>query len=119
MTCTPRFWDKGATYRKIINSPRWRRTRMAKMNATPLCERCLSEGRTTPAEAVHHIDPLENYIAQPHEMERLAYDESNLMSVCNPCHGKLHSELRSRTKDAHIERAKARTQRFVARFLGD
>lgn len=51
---------------------------------------CLQEGRTTPAEDVHHIDSFLNYSGS----DRLwkAYDFSNLMSVCKKCHGLIHKD---------------------------
>src|SRR4051812_16494229 len=64
---------------RIRSSNRWQRLRRLYMAAHPLCERCLSLGITTAAEQVHHKVPLR---IDP----SLAFTESNLMSVCRPCH---------------------------------
>ena len=55
--------------------------------AHPLCEMCLKEGRLTPVEEVHHILP----ISQGGD-----HRQSNLMSLCQSCHTKLHRELGDR-----------------------
>ena len=58
---------------------RWARVREMKLRRDPVCEDCTSEGRTTRAEIVHHIDgnPRHN------EFE-------NLRSLCRVCHGRRH-----------------------------
>lgn len=48
----------------------------------PLCEACLTEGRTTAAVDVHHIVKIS---VRPD----LRLDENNVMAVCRPCHKKL------------------------------
>ena len=55
--------------------------------AHPLCERCLKEGRYTPVEEVHHIVPISK--GGDHR-------ESNLMSLCQSCHTKIHVEMGDR-----------------------
>ena len=53
-----------------------------------LCEMCLKEGRYTPAEAVHHIEPLTlGNINNP----AITLNFDNLMAVCRECHSRLHS----------------------------
>lgn len=56
--------------------------------ANPLCEKCLEEGKITPAIDVHHIDSFMNYTG----IERLKYAFSfeNLLSICKSCHASLH-----------------------------
>ena len=46
---------------------------------TPLCEKCLKEGRLTEAEQVHHIKPL---------AEGGDHSDGNLMSLCSSCHAR-------------------------------
>lgn len=55
--------------------------------AHPLCERCLKEGRYTPVDEVHHILPISK--GGDHR-------ESNLMSLCQSCHTKIHIEMGDR-----------------------
>jgi 5-methylcytosine-specific restriction protein A len=50
-----------------------------------LCQPCLRAGRLTPANTVHHIQPLE-------ERPDLALDIGNLESICPACHNKEHPE---------------------------
>ena len=56
-----------------------------------LCRECKRYGKTTPAESVHHIIPVEISI-------ELMYDNNNLISLCNSCHNAMHyRETRSLT----------------------
>ena len=59
----------------------WRKIRDRYITAHPLCERCLINGRYTPADLVHHKKPLSDGGTN---------DESNLMSLCYSCHEKEH-----------------------------
>ena len=53
-----------------------------------LCELCLKEGKYTPADAVHHIRPLNpGNINDP----EITLNFDNLMAVCRECHARLHS----------------------------
>ena len=65
----------------------WERIRDRYTKAHPLCERCLKEGRYTPVEEVHHILPLS---------QGGDHRESNLMSLCQSCHTKIHHEIGDR-----------------------
>jgi len=58
---------------------RWAKIRKIKLAEDPLCERCLSEGRTVGAVLVHHKDrnPKNN-------------QWDNLFSCCQPCHELIH-----------------------------
>ena len=53
----------------------------------PYCESCFKEGRIVPVEEVHHILPLSRGGTN---------DRSNLMSLCQSCHTKIHNELGDR-----------------------
>ena len=48
------------------------------------CQECKRYGKTSAAEQVHHINPLEDY---PY----LAWENDNLLSLCNACHNKMHN----------------------------
>ncbi|MBR3298914.1 MAG: HNH endonuclease [Clostridia bacterium] len=65
----------------------WKRIRDRYTSKHPLCERCLEEGRLTPVEEVHHIVPISK--GGDHR-------ETNLMSLCQSCHTKIHHELGDR-----------------------
>ena len=75
------LYERDPAARKRYNAE-WRRIRERYVAAHPLCERCLKEGRYTPAEHVHHILPLS---------EGGTNDEANLMAVCRSCHSKIHA----------------------------
>lgn len=62
----------------------WRKLSLHKRTIDPLCEHCLSHGKTTPATEVHHIIPI---ASAPH----LRMDTDNLMSVCHACHEELEN----------------------------
>ncbi len=65
----------------------WKRIRDRYAREHPLCERCLAEGRLTLVEEVHHILPVS---------QGGTHDRSNLMSLCQSCHTKIHHELGDR-----------------------
>jgi len=65
----------------------WRRVRKLYAEAHPLCEQCLKEGRLTPVEEVHHILPVS---------QGGTHSVTNLMSLCQSCHTKIHLELGDR-----------------------
>ena len=65
----------------------WKRIRDRYAAAHPLCEMCLKKGRLTPVEEVHHILP----ISQGGD-----HRESNLMSLCQSCHTRIHLEMGDR-----------------------
>lgn len=65
----------------------WKRIRDRYVMEHPLCEMCLKEGRLTPVEEVHHIIPVS---------QGGTHDRSNLMSLCQSCHTKIHMEIGDR-----------------------
>lgn len=111
------YKHKNPYYRALINSTRWRKMRNAYLMVHPLCERCLKDGRTELAREVHHIDPIENHCDDRMEMTRLAYDTNNLMAVCSKCHGEIHAELNTRSKEAVQARCKDKAERFKKKYF--
>lgn len=65
----------------------WRRVRDLFVSKHPLCVRCFKEGRIVPVEEVHHIVPLTKGGSNKF---------SNLMSLCQSCHTKIHYEMGDR-----------------------
>lgn len=64
---------------RFLNRAAWRKCREWYRRRNPLCERCRAAGRFVPSAVVHHkIDRRER--------PDLAYDESNLEALCEPCH---------------------------------
>lgn len=101
-------------YLKLMSSRRWVDLRNNKIRAQPLCERCLLNNRTTLAQEVHHKEPVEG-AATDVQAIRLAYDYSNLMSVCRKCHYELHKEMRRHSRV--VGGLRPSTQRFINTFL--
>lgn len=103
--------DKKKHYTRLLASSIWRRARAAKLQEQPRCEAC---GRM--ATEVHHRQPVESGETEA-EMARLAYNPSNLMSVCHQCHVEIHTKM-GRTNKARIERRKEATARLIERMWG-
>jgi len=74
------------TSESFYNSKIWRLTRNDVVERDHhLCQLCLNEKRIKPMYLVHHIKELRDY-------PELGLDKGNLISVCNKCHGYIHSE---------------------------
>lgn len=89
---------------KAYSSTEWQKTRDVYLSKHPLCERCLAEGKVTPAGQVHHRrSPF-----RTGEINwNLLTEQSNLMALCPECHRKEH--LKEEGKDpaetiANLER---------------
>lgn len=81
---------------RFYKSKAWQHTRAAYAKSKRgLCERCLSEGRITPGEIVHHkIHLSPENINDP--TVSLCWD--NLELVCRDCHAQLHDARKRRYK---------------------
>lgn len=70
----------------FYKSTKWLRKREAILRRDGyMCQKCKRYGKRVPATVVHHIKHLEDY-------PELAYDDSNLISLCAACHDKEHPE---------------------------
>lgn len=85
---------------RIYNSKEWKLVRIAKLQRDPLCEVCKQNGKVVPAQAVHHIVPIETATDFGY-MRELAFRYNNLMSVCYSCHSDIHKAMNSRTREGH------------------
>ena len=100
-------------YQKLLNSKRWAEVkRIVWQRAGGLCERCRREGLIRAGVDCHHKTPVESAKTEQ-EMERLAYDVSNIELLCIPCHIKTHQELRSHCADTVKERKELKHRRFL------
>jgi len=79
-------------YQDIYQDKRWKKLRSAKLRANPLCEVCEAKDRVNQASEVHHRIPFDTGVT-PEQIEELAFDFDNLMSLCIPCHSEIHDEL--------------------------
>ena len=73
-----RDWKTDTLY-----TDRWARLRGLKRRHNPLCEECRAEGNLVATSQVHHIKPIRTH-------PELAFEWSNLKSVCDPCHRRIH-----------------------------
>ena len=111
--------SRNKDYQRLLNTKKWKELRAWKLQQNPLCEMCQAEGYVRAAVDVHHIIPVESAHTLQ-EMEQLCYDiKGNTMSLCIPCHVKVHKEERSHTKEAHKQRQKDNLARWIARNRGD
>jgi 5-methylcytosine-specific restriction enzyme A len=66
---------------RFYNREPWVSLRRAHITKYPLCAECHRQGRLKAASHVDHIVPRR-------QAPRLAYDPSNLQSLCASCHSK-------------------------------
>ncbi len=66
--------------RRFYSSIAWRKKRAyILLRDGYMCQYCKAKGRAVPANEVHHIKKLCDY-------KHLALVDSNLVSLCRPCH---------------------------------
>lgn len=61
----------------------WKRIRDKYASQHPFCESCFEKGVLVSVEEVHHKRPLS---------AGGTHDKSNLISLCKPCHSRIHAE---------------------------
>jgi len=106
-------------YAKIMASQEWQTLRQKWLEDHPYCERCKAVGLTRKADVVHHVKPIESAHTENGYME-LAFNEDNLLSVCNYHHALIHrKELKSWTKQGQRMRANDRLQVWINKISGD
>lgn len=81
-----RCFSFGRIMKFDYGSDRWKRKAKAiKQRDRYMCVRCRRYGKMRPAKVVHHIQPVD-------EHPELAWEDSNLESLCMACHNQLHPE---------------------------
>jgi 5-methylcytosine-specific restriction protein A len=81
--------DNRKLRQKAYNNTKWKKLRDVYLREHAVCTECLSKGKVTPATSVHHIKtPFINGEINYH----LLLDYTNLMSLCNECHGNIHAK---------------------------
>ena len=69
---------------KFYHSAAWKRVRqLVLIRDNYLCQHCLNNNSITPADMVHHIEEVKQDWNKRLEL-------SNLISLCNSCHNKVH-----------------------------
>ncbi|HII4451620.1 TPA: HNH endonuclease [Clostridium perfringens] len=72
----------------FYNSKAWRIVRISVLNRDHgLCKLCLKENKIILADVVHHIIELK-------ERRELGLEKSNLLSLCDSCHKKIHAKYK-------------------------
>lgn len=82
--------DKEKLRVRLYNKKAWKHLREGYLMSHPLCEKCLEDGKVTPATDVHHINsPFDDGLTEEQRLGRLM-DINNLMCLCKECHGTIH-----------------------------
>ena len=72
---------------------RWERKRATILRRDEyLCQECKRYGKSVAASLVHHISPVESH-------PELAYENSNLISLCHKCHNEIHDRITDQLTD--------------------
>lgn len=99
------YTDAKLLRRKFYNNVKWLKLRNDYLHLQPLCEECLSRGKITPADQVHHKRSPFNYRERQINWE-LGLDPENLESICAECHGKLHAGSTMESPEETINKLK-------------
>lgn len=79
---------------KAYNNTKWRKLRETFIREHAICEDCLSKGKITPSQDVHHIKtPFQNGNIN----YNLLLDYTNLVALCKDCHGARHAKEQGHT----------------------
>lgn len=81
--------DAKKAAQRVYCSRRYRKIREAHIRLHPVCEVCELMGETAPVDHVHHLIPFQNQIGEIRDA--LAFDPSNLISVCEHHHKMFHN----------------------------
>ena len=96
---TERKYDKNVAkehnnkWSRYYQSRSWKRLRDWFMSTHLICEDCMFEGRSVPAEESHHKVPFSWFDLEQDKMAALL-DEENLVALCRSCHMKRHKNLK-------------------------
>lgn len=78
----------------FYDSVAWKNARRSyKQSVGGLCERCLAKGIITPADIVHHIEPLNEDNVSNLD---ISLGRKNLQALCRKCHAEVHDDIYAR-----------------------
>lgn len=80
-------------WNRYYQNKAWKRLRQWFMRNHLICEDCMFEGRSVPAENCHHKVPFSWFVDDKDRMNALLDDE-NLVALCEECHHKRHKQLK-------------------------
>lgn len=69
---------EAVAYRRLYQTPGWRRIRAQQLAEEPFCKFCLIRGIRTPATVVDHVNP--------HRGDPDKFYSGPFQSLCGPCH---------------------------------
>lgn len=82
---------------RYYNDIRWKRLRNWYIEQNPLCEVCLEQGISTPAEEIHHKREILSGQSDEERFE-LLLDIDNLQALCKSHHIEEHNRRRAAAK---------------------
>jgi 5-methylcytosine-specific restriction protein A len=82
--------NENLIHQTVYNTKRWRDLRLNYLANHPICECCKKAGRIRAATDVHHVNEISNATTKE-GMQRLGFDENNLMAICKECHYQIHN----------------------------
>lgn len=80
-------------WNKYYGNPLWKKLRHWYMSLRPLCVDCSIEGRSVPAEELHHSTPWSWWDSNDDKMKALLCPDL-LVPLCSECHHKRHKYLK-------------------------
>lgn len=103
--------SRNKDYVRLINCHKWRKLRNEQLKRNPLCQICGDI-----ATEVHHLKPIESE-REFDRMETLAYDPSNLQSLCHKCHSDIHISMKKHKKQTNNELNKKKLNDFFNKYF--
>lgn len=103
----------GKLYKQLMGCRRWRELRARKLEADPLCEIHLAQGKWVAASVVHHVVEVESGHTEA-ECQQLAYSWTNLQSLCRECHKVVHVARGTWGRGNHRQREADRLEQWKA-----
>ena len=105
-------------YVRIMNTRDWHEFRKLILTEQPCCAECARQGYVRASHVVHHKREIESGRTDQ-ECWDLAFQRSNVEALCVECHHKIHTELRSHTRDTHKLRQQQRLEQWIQRQKGN
>ena len=80
-------------WNKYYGSTAWKKLRQWKITHYPICYDCAIEGKSVPAEEVHHRIPYSWWTTKEDRLKALLCTDL-LVSLCKKCHLERHKHLK-------------------------